>query len=287
LNAVFYTKDFNKKITKPVSVVLSPQFYWIKKIDIPIKSLFQAKKIAKNIFDLEADRYIFGAFRAGGEFFAYAVERDLNLKIERKYIKAVYLAQTELYGYECISVDDNYCIKKVNGVLFCFPKEEGDKCENVDEILKTVKFSGNKITLDTVNIDKSALVLMALVFVLFNAIYGIKTFMYKRQISLNQTVIGEYASKYGLPVTSYQLRSIKETLAETDKKQKQIRKDLEFFSATPLGADDVYRKLLFDSHNYELVINTGKNFNGYFSKRFKLLNSYLKNGQYYAKLAHE
>jgi hypothetical protein len=287
LNIIFYTKEFNEKITSPVTVVLSPQFYWIKKIDIPVKSIYQAKKIAQNIFDLQDEKYNFGAFKAGNDYFAYAIDKHLGLKIDKKYIKNVYLAQSELYKYDCINVDESHCIKKINGLLFCFPREDNDDCADISEILKNIKLSKNKISLDTINIDKPVLILIFLIFIIANISFFVTGYLYDKYSAEIQKQKTALLNKYNLPSTSYQLSSIYESMAEMDLKQKNIKKDLEYFTNTPLKKNEYYDFLAFDSNAYDVIIKSNKSFDTYFKKEFKIINSSFKNNKYIAKLEHE
>ena len=121
MRVILYTEDFNEKINEPVDVILSPQYYWIKKIDIPIKSLKDAKKIAKSMFKLN-DNYLYDAFELNGSFYAYAIDKNLNLNIDKKFINSIRLAQTELYNYDSFNVSKNHSIQKIEDLLFCFPK---------------------------------------------------------------------------------------------------------------------------------------------------------------------
>ena len=285
MKTVLYTKDFNEKIDYPVNVILSPQFYWIKKIDIPIKSLYQAKKIAKNMFDLNENEYIFDAFKIKDSFFAYAVKKDLNLQIPKKYIKNIYLAQSELYDYDCINVSENHSIQKIEDILFCFPKKEN--CPFFSEILPKIKLSKNKINLNTVNIDKSSLILLFLIFITANLSFLIPGILYKKTLKELENKKYSLSAKYNLPPTTFQIEAIYSELKETDKKQKTIKKDLEFFSKAPLKKENKFIKLAFDSKNYSVVIKTKHSFDDFFKKRFNIISSSLKDEKYTAKLGHE
>ena len=139
MKIVFYTKHFDKEIKEKVDVILSPEFYWINKIDLDIKSLKEAKKIAKNMFDLDKDKYIFEAIKLDNKFFAVAIKKDLNLKIDKKYINSIRLAQVELYKYEALK-SKNKTLKKVDDILFCFP-ETNENLKSIEEAIKEIKLS--------------------------------------------------------------------------------------------------------------------------------------------------
>ena len=279
---IFYTKDFNKKINYPVDVILSPQFYWIKKIDIPIKSIFQAKKIAKNLFDIEGE-YIFDAFKTGGIYCAVAVKKNLELKIDKKYIKSIRIAQKELYEYECLEVGDKHCIKKVDDIFFYFLNE--GNCKKIDEVLKNIKLSNYTISLDTINLDKSSLILLFASFVFIIGYFIIGTVSYKKDLTLIEQKKASL-SKYNLPLTSFQLDAIYSNLKKIDIAQKRIRKDLKIFSNTPLNKNEEYIKLSFNK-NFYVKIKTSKNLGNYFKRYFSIISSNLNNRIYSGKLADE
>lgn len=279
---IIYTKDFNKKINYPVDVILSPSFYWIKKIDIPIKSLFQAKKIAKNLFDLEEKEYIFDAIKIGNKYFAIAINKNLDLKIDKKYIKSLRLAQVELYNYECINITDKNSLKKIEDILFCFPKDEN--CKKFEEI-ENIKLSNYTVSLDTINLDKSSLFLIFASFIFIIVYFLIGIVEYKK--NLNSLKEKEASlSKYNLPLTTFQLDAIYANLKNIDNTQKRIRKDLEIFSKTPLKKNEEYIKLSFNKF-YEVKIKTSSNLDNYFNRYFNILESNLKNKIYSAKLKDE
>jgi preprotein translocase subunit YajC len=279
---IFYTKDFNEKIDYPVDIVLSPQFYWIKKIDIKIKNLYQAKKIAKNIFDLEGD-FIFDAFKIDDNYFAVAINKNLDIKIDKKYIKSLRLAQVELYKFDCLGVNENFSLKKIDDILFCLPKNED--CKNINEVLNDIKLSKYTISLDTINLDKTSLILIFISFIFLISYFLIGTFSYKKDLALIEKKQKEL-SKYNLPLTSFQLNAIYENLKEIDVRQKRLRKDLEFFSHTPLKLNEEYIKLSLNK-DYYVKIKTSSNLDNYFKKRFRIIESSLKNKIYSAKFSYE
>jgi hypothetical protein len=280
---IFYTKDFNENINYPVDVILSPQFYWIKKIDIPIKNIFQAKRIAKNIFDLEGD-YIFDAFKIEDTYYAIAIDKNLNLKIDKKYIKSLRIAQKELYDYDCISINDKFMIKKINDIFFCF-LNDGSCINKIDDVLKNIKLSNYSFSLDIINLDKFSFIIIIFSFISIIGYFVIGTFIYKKELNLIERKKIEL-SKYNLPLTMFQLNAIYENLKKIDNKQKKIKKALEIFSNTPLRKNEEYIKLSFNKYYYA-KIQTSKNLDKFFKKYFSILDSRFDNKIYSVKLTDE
>lgn len=267
MKPILYTKDFKEKIDSKVDVILSPQFYWIKKIDIPVKSLKDAKKLSKSLFKLD-ESYIFDAFYLDGKYFAYAIKKDLKLNIPKKYINSIRLAQTELYNYDTIKIPPKHSIKKIDDLLFCFPFE--DKGENIDKILSNIKLSNHKINLNKIEIDKSLIVISSLIFLLLNGAFIIKTVKNKKAIKSLEEKKENLISKYNLPSTTFELDSIISNLKSKYQKQIKIKKDLEFITHTPLKRNEKVTYLALKNSVYKIKINSKRNFDFYFKKRFKV-----------------
>ena len=280
MRVILYTKDFSEEINEPVDVILSPQYYWIKKIDIPIKSLSDAKKIAKTMFKLD-ESYIYDAFKTEDGFYAYAIKKNLQLNIDKKYIISLRLAQSELYMYDKINVSQNHSIQKIDGLLFCFPKTQN--APEIEDVLKEIKLSKNTVNLyNRINIDKSLSILGIIIFLLFNAIFILKTIQNKKALFELQKQKSEFIKKHRLPKTTFQLKAMLSELEKTDKEQKKIKKALEFITKTPLKKGEKFTLLSYDGH-FRVEIKTAKNLDGYFSKMFKV-KSILQNNTYKADL---
>jgi hypothetical protein len=283
LRAVLYIKDFNEKINEPVDVILSPQYYWIKKIDIPVKTLKDAKKLSKTLFKLD-ESHIYDAFELNGGFFAYAVKKDLKLNIDKKYINSIRLAQSELYEYDKINVSKNYSIQKIEDLLFCFPYTQD--APDAKDILKNLKLSKHTLNLyNSLNIDKSVLVYSAVILLFMNFIFIAGLIRNKSAVNELEKQKETLVKKNTLPKTTFQLKSILENLKSENAKQIKIRKNLEFITKTPLQKGEKFTQLAYDK-NFHIEIKTKRNLDRYFSKRFKVTSS-LKNSIYKAELYDE
>ena len=280
MKIIFYTKNFDEEIKEKVDVILSPEFYWTSKIDLDIKNLKEAKKIAKNMFNLDKDKYIFDAIKLDNKFFAIAIKKDLDLKIDKKYINSIRLAQVELYKYDALKIK-NKTLKKVDDILFYFP-ETNENLKNIEEAIKEIKLSKFKISFDFISLDRSTIFYIFFSLIIINLFFFIQGFFYKKELNKLQQK-KEYLSKtYNLPLTTYQLNSIYSSLKNQHKEIKKIKKTLELFSKTRLK----FEKIEFDSKFYNIVINSNKNLDNYF-KKFTIISSKVENKKYIAKLKYE
>lgn len=280
MKAVLLTKDFDEDIKEKVDIILTPQFYWVKKIDIDIKSLKEAKKIAKNLFDLKDDEYIYDAVRLKNHIFAFAIKKNLEIKIEKRYINSIRLAQVELFDYECINLG-NKTLKKVNDILFCFPKLESD-CKRIEDILKDIKLSKYRVNLDYVNIDKTTLFYLFSSLLILNLYLFSQGYFFKKELIDIEKKRDFLSQKYNLPTTSYQLNSIFNKLKKEKDRIESIKKSLEIFSKKRVKLE----KLEFDSKYFYIEIASKKSLDDKF-KEFKILESKVAENKYIAKLKYE
>jgi hypothetical protein len=281
LRKILYTKFFNEKINEKVDVILSPEFYWIKKIDIPIKSLKDAKKIAKTLFNLEGD-YIYDAFEIESKFFAVALPKNLKINIPEKYINSIRIAQTELFNYECIKIDENHYIQKFEDLLFCFPTPK-ENCISLQQALKEIKLSNKKFNINRLEIDKSVIIGVVLIFLLINISLILKTYSIKKEIENIQQKTEEFLNKNSLPNTSFQLNSILNNLKNSFQKQLEIKEKLNIISKTPLKKGEYFKELSFKQNEFFIIINTNRDFDVYFKKYFDV-NSKKEKNIYEARL---
>jgi hypothetical protein len=281
LKSILYTKSFSEDINESVNVILSPEFYWIKKIDlnIPLKDL---KKIAKTKFKLNEKEYVFDAFKLNNKSFIVAFKKDLDLKIPKKYINSIRIAQIEFFDYDCIDIDENKSLQKIDDLIFLLPKTK--ECKKINDVLKEIKLSNKKFNLiNKLNLDKTVLILGVLIFILLNTSILIQTLLIKKEISLIKSNREKFLSSHNLPKTNIQLTSILNSLENEYKTQINLKKSLEYITKTPLKNDEYFKKLQYDSKTFKIEVKTSKNLDNYFKKKFNVTSSY-KNNVYKATL---
>ena len=207
------------------------------------------------------------------------------MKIDKKYINSIIPAQSAFYDYECVEINDKFMLKKINDILFCYPNDKSCKT-NIKDAIKNIKHSNKKLKFDTINIDKMTIFMSGFIFLAIN-IYFLSGFINYKQEAFKLQKQKESLKKYGLPLTLIQLKAIYSNLKKTDLIQQMIRKDLEYFSKTPLKKNEEYLFLGFNKKIYKVNIKTSQNLHGYFSKRFIIKSEKFNKNSYKADLSHE
>ncbi len=275
MKKILYTKFFDTEINEKVDVILSPEFYWIKKIDIPIKSLKDAKKLSKTLFKLEGD-FIYDAIEVDGKYFAVAIDKNLKIDIPQRYINSIRLGQSELYGFDCIKIDENHYIQKIDDMLFCFPTP-AKNCTKLQKALDIITLSNQKINLNRLNVDKSIIVFSVLIFILINAGLILNIISTKKEIQKIQNNTQNFLQKHNLPPTTFQLNSILENLRNKLKKSDFIKRKLEIISRVPLKKGEYFKKLSFDGKSFYVEVITSRNLDSFFKRYFKVDSTFEKN----------
>ncbi len=176
-------------------------------------------------------------------------------------------------------------LKKIDDILFCYPNDKSCKT-NIKDAIKNIKQSSKKMKFDAINIDKMTIFMSGFIFLAIN-IYFLSGFINYKKVSLKLKQKQNELSKYHLPLTQIQLNAIYSKLKKIDSLQQIIRKDLEFFSKTPLNKNEEYKILSFENKFYYIKIKTSKNLHNFFSKRFIIKSEEFNKTSYQTKLTHE
>lgn len=267
---IFYTREFNEEIKEDVNVILSPQFYWIKKIDIPVKNIKEAKKIAPNILKLKESEYFFKVVEIEDSFFAVAIKKDLNLNIDKKYIKSIRIAQCELNEFDCFNLPNKFSIKKVNGIFFCFPNHY-DECVCINNILEKISLSKCEFNFyNSINLSKNYIFLLFFSLFLLFSVFLSKGIIYQYQLTKLDKEYNSLAAK-GLPLTTYQLNSIIESEKEKITYNEKVRKILNKLQNLTLNSDEFIKIIDFNGKKIKILIKTKRNLDSFFKKYFTKL----------------
>jgi hypothetical protein len=220
-------------------VVLSPHYYWSKKSDRSFKNKNIAKKFSSSVFDLDDD-YEYDVYASHDDmvFVAYQIEaikeRLIDQGIDLKSIKSLYLSQGFFKELEfAIEINESESLVELEGVLAVVPTEFLDQTSEEDELRHLAKDKKERLNLG--NIGDSGLLelkIPAIAVAVTFSLWIVSSF-----INLNQTnselIAKQEAvkSKYKLPATSFQLKSVLKRLEKVDKKQQFYREVLHALSS--------------------------------------------------------
>ena len=259
---ILYTKDFNERIDKSVNVILSPEFYWIKKVDIKDISLKEAKKLAASILKLPVDEFFFDAIKKDDEFYVIAIKKDIKIDIDKKFIKSIRIAECEIKE-DCVNLKKG-SLKRVGGILFYF----NNRCENgvdIKKILDNLKLSKYRFDYVIASFSKSFYYLLVGSLVLF-----IVSFLIKGSVYYFEKEKIKKMSNFS--ITTYQLDSMINNLLNKIEKKEKLIKVLKFIQKVPLKEKEYIKKIEYLGDKVRVVIFGGDV--SYFKKyKYKKLNN--------------
>jgi len=232
-------------------VILSPQFYWVKKVSLPVKRAGEAKKLAESVFEgsLPEGAYSYEVIPAGeGEFILIAYDREeIAQKLERYFtgsakVQSVRFAQYECASLDaCCSIDDESSLVNLNGLLMQIPRNCSDP--------KLIKPTSHKVKLGSLDVevmDRRTFFYLAAAVLLFVSANILEYVDYQKEAAKLEEAKSELIRKYDLPPTTMQLNSIKQSLFKTFQKQKKIRQTLFSLSRIPLKEKEYISKMDID-----------------------------------------
>jgi len=237
---VFFTKNSPEYLSGEYSVVLSPQFYWVKRVKLPVKSEYKAKKLAPSVFEgslPEGEEYFYDVKheKDRGTFIVIAYSKEyIYNAIREKFspsakIKGVYFAQYELEGLKsCIAIDKDISLGNVDGLLIQVPSVCVYSDDNVRKYIPKISLSTKKIKID--NLQASGDVGDYLYYIVFLVLFLLSQILtysaYKSDLNFYDKQKIQITSKYHLPKTSFELNSIKKSLKKTLKEQRSMKNAL-------------------------------------------------------------
>jgi hypothetical protein len=246
-NEIFYLTNNSPVQEKGVyDVILSPEFYWVKKVELPVKKVSAAKKLAESIFEgsLPSGEFAYDVSKAGDEFIIIAYDKDsISKTITQKFTKeakvnSIYFAQNEFADLEdCCGIDRDSSLVNLNGLIMQVPRVCTESKREIGSYLNNKKLSNKKITLSVLSsstVESKELYLFTAGFFILLASFALDWYNYKKATLALEDKRAEIISSNHLPRTSIQLNSIKKSLTKTFKSQKKIRDEVFAFNSINL-----------------------------------------------------
>ena len=197
--------------------ILTPQFYWIKKVELGIpdrKVLRIAPSLFEGLGDVEGLHY--RLLRQGGERYviAYSPRQiiDFFASMDLRPPEAVWFAQKELEGLEdeCVRLTPEAGLVRVEGIWHWLRLGEQQRCRSAEEVLATLRPGRFRAPLRTSRDRAAHALLSKLLVASLIAAAGIGVAVYDAKKRVDELVSKRQTAlkNLGLPATSLQLKSI-------------------------------------------------------------------------------
>lgn len=267
-----------------VDIILSPEFYWVRIFDIPVKNIVQAKAVLPTLFEdillkvgelsyqvikLEDNKYLCFAY-INKKIFEAIKNSGINLSL----VNAVYFAQNECKDFRQFIVEDKSFLYTDDNILVKVPKEMLSQKVDLNEFIHSVTLSSNKIDIKLYNnfLNTNQIVLVLIICSIVSVLNFSKYFSYKNEISKQDEKIQEIRALNNLPNSSIQTDSI----INLNKKiaQKELNKREAIFYILLNNKIEI-KDITLENDVLEInVLNTDKKkTEEYISSKYKIISS--------------
>lgn len=283
-NKIFLCSNTKVEIKGKVDIILSPEFYWVRIFDIPVKNISQAKYVLPTLFEdilenindlsyqvlkLEDDKYLCFAYENKRIF-----EEIKKSGISLSSVNSIYFAQNECKSYPQFIVNDKSFLYTDDGILVKVPNALLSSPVNLDDKYDELNLSSNKVDIKLYNnvLSSSQIYSIVAVFIILAFVNFYKMFDYKNETLLMEEKIEKLRVTSKLPSSMIQTDSIIKKYKKIVSKEKIKREAIEY----------ILRNKSFKLKRFSLekdvlnlsFINTDKRkAEKFISKKYKILSS--------------
>ena len=281
----FITKNFDKQITATSNLILSPEFYWVKRVSLNVSFAYEVKKMAPSLFDgmLPVGNFEYFVFKlAKNDYIVTAfdmtsIKKNLqSLKIDMNFVEKIYLAQSEFVGNDIsLRVNDTCGMTSLDGIMLFTCLNFIDSNVFLDDVIKHKKLTNNYIyskQFQKVKIEPKQLTLLIWIVLLLNSIFVLDIIKLNKSQNKLSNKKEDFIEKNSLPQTSFQLKSIQEELEVVARTQNDLREDIYYINKFKLDKTESFQKIDFSKNklSYSVKLKTKareSEFKKYISKK--------------------
>lgn len=249
-----------------VNLVLSPEFYWIRVFDIPVKSEKEALKLLPSLFEesIQVDHLSYYVKKTDEKKFlclAYdqlkIIEQIKKSGLVMHQIVDIYFAQFEFASFvkndQLFNVD-SALFRYMDGILVQYPLQLSRVNDIPTSDLNAITLSKNKIYINSssryLNLNTS--IHLSILIMIVTILVFIKTVSQDQKIKDFQLQKENLKQQYNLPATFIQLDSILATMGKKTQSQMKMRSLLSYIFAYKKGLD--FQLVEFGLHQSNLNI---------------------------------
>jgi hypothetical protein len=284
---VFLCKDTIIDTQDKVDIIISPELYWVRIFDIPVKSITQARHVLPTLFEdiLENVRELSYQVQKlpDDKFLCFAYENKKvfdaikNSGVNLSLVNSVYFAQNE-----CKEIPQFKCENKAfsytkDGVLVKIPSALLSEDKDINEEIQNITLSSNRVDIKLYNnlLNTKQIYMIIAASLIFTFINIFKISDYNTEISKIEDKIETLKTSNKMPSSMLQLNSIVNTYKKDAKLEIKKRELIDYifknkeFNLLNLSLEkNVLEVNLIDSNKAKV--------DDYISKKYKVLSSKTK-----------
>lgn len=279
---IFLCSNMKIDETSKVDIILSPEFYWVRVFDIPVKNITQAKAVIPALFEdilqevnklsyqvikIKENKYLCFAY-INKKIFEAVKNSGINLSL----VNAIYFAQNECKGFREFCVGDKSFLYTSDDILVKVPNEVLNQKVVLNDFIENINLSSNKIDIKFYNnfLSSKQIYMVLIICTIIFTINFFKYFVYENEISKLDEKIERIKLSNNLPSSIMQINSI--IKANTTIAQKEINKREALFYILANSVD--IKDLTLQGEVLEInFLNVDKKKNQeYISRKYKIIS---------------
>jgi len=270
--------------SKKFDIIISPEFYWVRKFEIPVKTEAQARHVLPTLFEdiidntavltyqvIKLDENQFLCFAYNNKKI-YEVIKNSNIPISN--ISAIYFSQNECLNFNTFEIDNLKFMYTSDGILVKVPNNLLTDTMDLKKVINNIKLSSHKLRIKLYNDVISSkyyytfFVLLGIL-ILLNLV---KYFDYSNEINKLEDSFQKTRKINKLPSSTIQTNAILKKYETTIETEKKKREAIEYivnntkFDLKSLNIDNDVIVLEYLSVNKNEVEK-------FISKKYKILSS--------------
>ncbi|NOQ31451.1 MAG: hypothetical protein GQ570_10035 [Helicobacteraceae bacterium] len=265
--------------SEKVNIILSPSFYWVQKVTLPVKYLYEVNKLLPALFDdLLADddsEYSYEAYKKDDYYMAFAYKESVikealakkNIPLDN--IDKIYFAQSEFSEIDsALSIDSQSVLILKDELVIKLPLIMVETYKELD--LQKFKLSSHNIAIAKYNniIDPKVLKTTFALALALIVILSIELFVKSSSLNSLEDIESSIYKKASLSSSSRQNNSIYKQLNKTYKEQSSLREAMKLVLKQQLKNDEVikYIEVVASHLKVEFFIRNKSSLNELLSK---------------------
>ncbi|PLY08328.1 MAG: hypothetical protein C0625_01715 [Arcobacter sp.] len=267
-----------------IDIIISPEFYWVRKFEIPVKTETQARHVLPTLFEdiiddtsiltyqvIKLEENLFLCFAYNNKKI-YEVIKTLNIPISS--ISSIYFAQNECQNFKSFKVDELKFMYTPEGILVKIPNNLLDDVMDLKKVINSIKLSTYKLQIklynDAINIKYYYWIFFFFaVLILINLV---KYIDFSSQINKNETTIEKLKNLNKLPSSMIQTNAILNKYDKTIEKENKKREAITYVMSDQrfdLKSLNIENTIL----NLEYLSADKSEVDKFLSKKYKILSS--------------
>lgn len=292
---IFLCSNTKIEVSHKVDIILSPEFYWVRIFNIPVKNITQARHVFPTLFEDILDNVSDLSYQAikldENKYLCFAYinkkiyEAIKNSGINLSLVNSVYFAQNECKEFRQFIVEDKSFLYTDDDILVKVPNGILNENINLNENLHHINLSNNKVDIKLYNnfLSSKQIYLILAVSLLFSIINFTKIYDYKNSISLLDEKIELEKQKSNLPSSMIQVDSIiskYKNIADQEIRKREIISYLlenSSFKLDNISLEKDILTLVYQNSDKTKVEE-------YINKKYKIISSKVENLDLYIRI---